>query len=101
MAEVIRHDMDEIDWKFMAEDIVSKGLQGPLYCALSLAQQLIDAPVPQSFLDEIRPIGFSANSAELFTQRLHSCENACPKRSELPDESTYAQALGSEHLHLT
>jgi hypothetical protein len=69
MAEVIRARQEDIDWSFLAREAIDNGVRGAVYCGISLAQQLLDAPVPENILQGLRPPGFSRSSAERFTRR--------------------------------
>ena len=58
LSESIRYFEREVDWAGMVEEFVGGSLQGPLYTSLRTARELLDAPVPEDFLQAFRPRGF-------------------------------------------
>ena len=69
MAEVIRAYEHEIDWNCLLRRVVEDKVRGPVYCGLSLACEMLDAPVPDEVLSALRPLDYSRQSAMRFTQR--------------------------------
>lgn len=68
IAETLRRYQAELDWALL-ESQARGGMSGPLYCGLSLARTLLDAPVPEDFLEKIRPAGTSQAVEERFVRR--------------------------------
>jgi hypothetical protein len=68
IAETLRRYQEELDWA-LVESQVRGGMSGPLYCGLSLARTLLDAPVSEDFLERIRPAGTSQAVEERFARR--------------------------------
>jgi hypothetical protein len=69
LAETLRHYSAETDWPLLEQQTVRDGLHGPVYCGLSLAKRLLDAPVPGEVLERLRPLEFSSFMEELILTR--------------------------------
>ncbi len=54
-AETVRHYLPALDWGYLREQAEAFHLTGPLYCALSFAHELLDAPIPADFLASLEP----------------------------------------------
>lgn len=55
IAEAIRRCRPAPDWGYLKEQADALHLTGPLYCALSFARELLDAPIPADFLAGMAP----------------------------------------------
>lgn len=69
LAETLRHYEAEFDWAFFERQTIGDGLHGPVYCGLSLAKRLLDAPVPQDILERLRPLDFNSSLEDLLLAR--------------------------------
>lgn len=58
LSESIRHFEPDIDWEGMILEYEGGALQAPLYAALRAARELLEAPVPQEFLESLKPVEF-------------------------------------------
>lgn len=69
MAEVVRAYENEINWDNLLRRVLENKGRGPVYCGLSLAKDMLDAPVPDEVLTALRPLEYSQDSAMRFTRR--------------------------------
>lgn len=59
IAETTRYYGDGIDWIRMANISSEWGINAGTYLVLSLARELLDAPIPKDFLSDIKPVNFT------------------------------------------
>jgi Uncharacterised nucleotidyltransferase len=59
IAETTRYYGDGIDWTKMANISSEWGMNAGSYLVLSLARELLDAPIPKDFLNGIKPVNFN------------------------------------------
>lgn len=69
MAEVTRAYQHELDWDILLRQSLGSKVRGPVYCGLSLAREMLDAPIPDNVLSALRPLEYSQESARRFTRR--------------------------------
>lgn len=69
IALVTRHYESDIDWPLLLNEVTTNGLNGPVFLGLYLAKELLDAPVPDAVLDDLKPDGFRQRDAERFIRR--------------------------------
>ena len=60
---------DEIDWDFLQREAVSYGLGMTLFSGLTLARDLMDAPVPHAVLASLGPARADRRAVELLVRR--------------------------------
>ena len=71
VAEVVRAHQRRLDWSLFGPSGPMASLTGPVFCALYLARQLFEAPVPTSQLVRLAPLGFAPDDARrLITRRV-------------------------------
>ncbi len=71
VAEVVRAHRHRLDWSLFGSSGPMASLTGPVFCALYLARQLFEAPVPTSALARLAPVGFAPDDARrLITRRV-------------------------------
>jgi hypothetical protein len=58
LSESVRRFEADIDWHGMILDYAGGALQAPLYATLRVAAELLEAPVPNEFLQSLRPAEF-------------------------------------------
>ena len=88
LAAVLRHYEADIDWEALELTVQRYGLQGPVYCGLSVASHLLQTSAPPETLDRIRPHAFSESAMHRFikarvmtTDRVMASEWVNPKRA--------------------
>ena len=59
IAESTRYYGDGIDWPKIANISLEWGMNAGSYLVLSLARELLDAPIPKDFLNDIKPVNFN------------------------------------------
>jgi len=59
IAETTRYYGDGIDWTKIANSSSEWGMNAGSYLVLSLARELLDAPIPKGFLSDIMPVNFN------------------------------------------
>jgi hypothetical protein len=59
IAETTKYFGDKIDWTKIANISSAWGMEAGCYLVLSLATELLDAPVPNGFLNDIKPADFN------------------------------------------
>ena len=71
LSETVRQYSDSINWDLLVREVRAAGLEGPAFCALYLAQQITDAPIPNKVLAQLQPDNFDPKDAErLVRQRI-------------------------------
>lgn len=69
IALVTRHYEDSIDWSILLREVTANGLSGPVFLGLYLALELLDAPVPNAVLNDLKPEDFRRRDAERFIRQ--------------------------------
>lgn len=69
MAEVVRAYQYNFDWDGLIRRVTDDKVRGPVYCGLSLAREMLDAPVPDEVLSALRPPDYSEELAGRFARR--------------------------------
>ena len=59
IAETTRYYGDAVDWTKVANTSSKWEMNAASYLVLSLARELLDAPIPKDFLNEVRPVNFN------------------------------------------
>ena len=59
IAGVTTHYRDKIDWSKMAKTSSEWEMNSCSYLGLWLARELLDAPIPESFLKDLKPVNFN------------------------------------------
>lgn len=70
IAQAVSFYADQIDWKKVAALSTEWQMNPPLHLVLRLAGELLDAPVPESFLQAIKPVDFNAEVIRWARKRL-------------------------------
>ncbi len=60
----------KLDWKKLLEMAIEYRMAKPTYLALLVAQTLLDAPVPNEYLDQLKPVDYTPEYLEWFLQQL-------------------------------
>ena len=63
MAEVVRAYRLNFDWDGLVKRVTEDKVRGPVYCGLSLAREMLDAPVRDEVLSALRPPNYSEDLA--------------------------------------
>jgi hypothetical protein len=69
IGESLKFHQDSIRWPIFLENVVAYHLTGPVGCVLYLAQQLLDAPLPEEVAQQLWPKGFDELPMERFARR--------------------------------
>jgi len=69
ISETIRHYGPELDWDRFVRLTRQRRMEGPAFCALASAKELLGVEVPEGPLVDVRPEGFDDSMNRLFIAR--------------------------------
>ena len=93
LSAVIRHHRDQIDWEEVRRRACEWSVEKYVYLTLRLARDLVDAGVPESLLDSLRPEGFDPQVITWGRTEIFADERQTPSMS-----SNLAQMCGPKRL---
>ncbi len=90
VAELSKRFQNELEWDSLVEDARSFGLAGPVAVSLRLAAGLLEAPVPDSVVQRLRPSGMNHEDLARFAMlRVVSHEEEFVARELVPPGKQY------------
>jgi hypothetical protein len=78
IAETTRYYGDAVDWTKVANTSAEWEMNAGSYLVLSLARELLDAPIPKDFLNEVRPVNFNMDVIHWARESVMECPLVFP-----------------------
>ncbi len=83
IAELLKQKENCFDWEYIIKEAEKNRIKSTLYFALLSARQILDAPLPVSILDKIKPNVFRCWLMSIFTNKNSFCEKEFNRREIL------------------